>query len=698
MGATRLPQAVPDLHGPGRVGEELPAELADVAHSLGEHRRSADRNRPRAEEGEAIVRDVVVGGRGHDIAGRRPPDPDHRQLIGLVADADVAVGRIHVRAQPAQIGRERARARHDTEPIGAEPRHRHVRDDPAPPVQELRVDDRSLRPVDPVVGDTFEKRERSRAGDPDLAERRQVEHRGAFADGPVLLADPRQERRLREAPGSLVGAESPPGLARVQVLRPLPSVLDPKRRAVLLEPGHKGALPFRPPPLVLVERVAQPVVVAIRLARRLGRVGGVGEDAAEAPGAIAEDVELGLAARYPLRDGLADAAGAAEPVERHPGRHEEAAQPRHRTEQRIAVRRHRVGMAHELHDLRVGDEGKPPGRPLQQLLEPVEIGRERGASVLPGNAVDPARHRIRLVPAEQDPTGLGLAVHEVVGVAKARHVRRQLRVRDGLEGDVLVVDGRRGNEDAGHGGDPRRPDSRGVHDHFGLDPAVIGDHGPHLAPGRELDAGDADAGSYRHAERLGGGGQRVRRPVRIEMTIAGHGNRAEQRFGRGRRHQLPRLLRRQQLDLEPDPLRPRHAAAKLQQLVGAGCESQAPDGLEDTELPEQLDRITPEPHHRRRGVEHRDQTGRVKRRAARQLALLEQHDVGPAGEPEVIGDAAAHHAAADDDDSGAVHGWLRPKRRGGGCPPPRVRSAATPAGSPGRRTRPSRPYWTARPS
>ena len=49
-----------------------------------------------------------------------------------------------------------------------------------------------------------------------------------------------------------------------------------------------------------------------------------------------------------------------------------------------------------------------------------------------------------------------------------------------------------------------------------------------------------------------------------------------------------------------------------------------------------------------------DQPGRVPRRTRRELALLEQHHVGPAELREVVGDAGADDATADDDDLRAV--------------------------------------------
>jgi len=57
--------------------------------------------------------------------------------------------------------------------------------------------------------------------------------------------------------------------------------------------------------------------------------------------------------------------------------------------------------------------------------------------MIPRHPVDPTGDRIRLVSPEQDPARLGLPVDEVVGVAEARHVARELGSGDGFQRDVL---------------------------------------------------------------------------------------------------------------------------------------------------------------------------------------------------------------------------------------------------------------------
>ena len=111
----------------------------------------------------------------------------------------------------------------------------------------------------------------------------------------------------------------------------------------------------------------------------------------------------------------------------------------------------------------------------------------------------------------------------------------------------------------------------------------------------------------------------------------------------------PHLLRADELRVEADPVRAADAAAQLEEALRARRDAQRADRLEDAELLVQLHAVAAEAHHRRRRVELRDEPGRVVRRAARQLALLDEHDVLHARFREVVRAADAGDAAADDD-------------------------------------------------
>src|SRR3954452_5507136 len=169
----------------------------------------------------------------------------------------------------------------------------------------------------------------------------------------MLLREEVEVRRRRPAELALVGARASPRLARMEVVGPLPAVLRAEHRAQLLEAPVQRAEPLRPPPLVRVERIAEAVVVAVDLARGCGAEPLHRVRAAEAPGAVALDVELRFAGREELRCALPHPAGTAEAVHRKTGCHPESRHPGYWAEERVSVGRHRVGMADELHHARV---------------------------------------------------------------------------------------------------------------------------------------------------------------------------------------------------------------------------------------------------------------------------------------------------------------------------------------------------------
>src|SRR5467141_2729168 len=128
----------------------------------------------------------------------------------------------------------------------------------------------------------------------------------------------------------------------------------------------------------------------------------VAVDWTKAPRPVWIEIELRRAGGDELCKGLADSASAAKTVEREPGRQVETPHAGNRTHEWIGVRRHGVGVADELYDSGLAHEREAAGGAGQERLEPCLVGRQRGAGMVPGNAVDPACHRIRLVAAEDD--------------------------------------------------------------------------------------------------------------------------------------------------------------------------------------------------------------------------------------------------------------------------------------------------------
>src|SRR5205085_6591043 len=134
------------------------------------------------------------------------------------------------------------------------------------------------------------------------------------------LADTVEPRRARPPESALVCARATPGHARLEMLGPFPAVLGAEDRAQVLHPCVQGARALGPSPLVGVVRIAEEVVVAIGLARKLCGIARVAVDRPESPRAIPIQIQLGFACGDQLRQRPAHATGAAEPVERKAGR------------------------------------------------------------------------------------------------------------------------------------------------------------------------------------------------------------------------------------------------------------------------------------------------------------------------------------------------------------------------------------------
>ncbi len=204
--------------------------------------------------------------------------------------------------------------------------------------------------------------------------------------------------------------------------------------------------------------------------------------------------------------------------------------PGERPQQRIGIRRHGIGVADQADGLGIGQEREAPDRPGHQRTESFVVGRQRLRSVLPRDAVLPARDGVELIATEHHPAVLALAVHEVVRIAETGHVTRQLGAGYGLERDVLVIDRGRGDERPDHGRDLRRPDPGGVDDVLGRDRACVGQDGRDRAIRGQLEAGHADAGPDPDAQPPGRIGKRVRGAMGVEVAVARQVDRAVQRF------------------------------------------------------------------------------------------------------------------------------------------------------------------------
>src|ERR1700704_5405214 len=270
--APRIHQSVPYLACPARFEVQLPAVLAHVRDPLRQGGRASDVDRPRLHEGEGRIRDVVARHAPEDFSGAWSPEPDDRKVLRRFAQLDGRVAIANLQPQPAYVAVDIARAGDDPEVVGAQSRDGDVRGDAAPLLQELRVDDAADWPVDEVAGHTLQQRQRASARDLDLSERAHIDDAGMLAESRMLLRHLVEVGRAGPSKAALIGAGTTPRPVRLVVVNPFPSVLGPEHRAKVLHARVQRACPARAAPLIGVVRIAEKVVVAVRLACELGGI------------------------------------------------------------------------------------------------------------------------------------------------------------------------------------------------------------------------------------------------------------------------------------------------------------------------------------------------------------------------------------------------------------------------------------------
>ncbi len=425
----------------------------------------------------------------------------------------------------------------------------------------------------------------------------------------------------------------------------------PKEAPSLGEPLVGGGDPQRPPAEALLAGVLHVVVGRVALDRARERVLAAAVVRPEAARVHLPRVEPRLAVHDPFGHELPHAAGAREPMRAEPGRDPEAAHVG-LAEDELAVGRERLGAVDQLHDLGVLEGRHTDDCVRHELLEalpvlgeelPVEVGRD---------AVERPRRRLALVAAHHEPAGLPAEIDEETRVAHRRHVERHVhRARD----EVLVR-----HRDDRHLDPCERAkfpceNPAGVDHDLRFDRALVGldaDYPPVLDP----DRGDARVRVDLRAAAAGALGERERELARVDVAVGGEVGRAEHAVGRHGREHLLRPLRGDELQRQPERLRPAGLARELLHPFLGGRKPQradlVPAGLEVdllAERPVELDRVHHHPRQRERAAQLADEPGRVEGRAARQVGALDQDDVVPAQARKPVEDRGAADTAADDD-------------------------------------------------
>ena len=416
------------------------------------------------------------------------------------------------------------------------------------------------------------------------------------------------------------------------------------------------AAPGRPRMVREVHRV----LVAVDfdgLRDRMVLVGVAGEPARVA----GPHVPLGPAVHHPLREHLAGAPRLRDP-EAEDARLEGVRDPRHRPDERVAVRGIGDRAVDDPAHPALPEQGHPRDRVLHVPLQPVEVvGIELEGEVLRHRVVRgcPVGAAAALVGAEVEPELLLAEIPGRVHVPEqgelpARLPAPRLEGRDRLGQEVLVRHRRHRDGAAEHRPDLARPVAGRVHHVLAAHlPLRCRDHPLPAPPGNPRHRAEADDPRPEVARALREGlGELGRIDVAVVWVVEGAG----EVVGLEEGIPVPQLLDR------TDPhvhalvaAHPHHPLELLHALVGVAEPDRPGDvvvhGVVDFfgEAPVELRRVALHVHDRPARREGRDVAGRVPGRARGELVLLEEEAVRPASLREVEEARGADRPAPDDD-------------------------------------------------
>ena len=560
-----------------------------------------------------------------------------------------------VALDPRGVARRLRGAGQEEELALGDAQHREVALEPAARVEHRRVDHAPGRHVDLVRAQALEHRERVAALEREFRERGLVEDDRVLAARALLVEHPREprggaQRRRRRA------------LAlRQEVVGALPAQLAAEHRALRGEPVVEGRAAQRAHRRELLARPAHRVVQAQRLDGAVGEVAAVRVERGEAADVDVPQVERRLAVDDPLRDELARAARVRDARRVEAGADEVAGERRRLAEDEVAVAGEALGAVQQHLHLRGLEARRPVHRVRHQRLELVPVlGEELELEAL-GDRVDVPGLRDRLEAAHHEAAHFLLEVDVAVRVAHDRMVGSD--AGDRLGDDVEVLGRVERDVDAREPAERARPLAGAIDDDLALDRgrlAVDDDVEAAHASLARADAGDARALDDARAAHARAASERLREVGRVGLAVARNPDRACQVVGPQDRRDPPGLGGRDELELDAEALRARHLATEelepLGRLRDVERAARLPAGREAGLLLErrvELDAVAAHARHVARRPVLADEPGGVPGRAARELALLEQHDVAPSELRQVVGGRAAGDAAADDDDAGA---------------------------------------------
>ena len=672
MGLTGSPDRVPHGETVGHGHVELPAEVADVGDTRGEHGLARDRDLAAGAEGEALVAHVGIGDGREDRAGVGAPQADGGDVIGEVGERRALSG---VVLEPLEVAHAVRAAGDHAEVVIAEAHDGEVGAEAAVGGEHRGVDDLAHGDVHLAHADLLHGGQRARTGDVEEREGGEVHQACGLAHLQVLGVDDG-----RPPAGLPLGGARHHGVA---VLLDEPGVGLVVEGALpldrLVEDGAEGLLALvvrRETDLAVGRPLLGGVHDAVGLVEALRRavldVLGRRLAGVEARDVGGVQIDLGLAEHHPLGHGASDTRTLLDP---HGG-----GGPQALDLGGLAEDRHAVGGEGEqavdgvlLLGVLVADD---LGHELECVLVLIgEVlrgegelgGGERGLGVR-GDVLCVVEDRAVGVGADLQARAVLALVHVGVHVADDGVLQVALGVGEHRHGaDVLhlVHGGRERDLSTGHSGDLAAPAAGGDDDVLGLDRALVGDDGLDAAIGDrqvlDLDVGEGLQGAHLDGllahERAGAQGVAHADALGVEAAeddgLVDEGDHLLDLIRREQAHVLdaPRLARG---DAAGELL---HALGRARDLDAAGLE-------ERVELLVLREAVERELRHLLVVVDEEDEVGRVAGGAARigQRALVDLDDVAPAQARQVVGHGVAHDAGADDDALGLA-------RQGAHCLP-----------------------------
>ncbi len=209
--------------------------------------------------------------------------------------------------------------------------------------------------------------------------------------------------------------------------------------------------------------------------------------------------------------------------------------------------------------------------------------------------------------------------------------------------------------DAGERADLLREHAARVDHDLRLDLALVG-HDPRDPTALHRHPRDARVGVDLRTTAASAFGEGERELARVDVAVRRQVGGAQHALDAHGREQALRLVGGDQLERQPERLRPSRLARDLGHPLGRRREAQradlTPARLEADLLLQRAVQVDRVHHHLRqcqRAAELADEAGRVERRAARQVGALHEHDVLPAEPGEPVQDRAAADATADHD-------------------------------------------------